>query len=118
MSFSSDVKRFSDNAQKRLDQQVRAITLDLFSSIILSSPVGNPTLWKHPAPKGYVGGRFRANWNTAAGQPDFTTTFNIDTTGAEAIARAASKIGPAGGVQYMSNALPYGIRLEYEGWSK
>jgi hypothetical protein len=67
MTFSSDVKRFSNNTKKRLDQQVRAITLDLYSSIILTSPVGNPTLWKSKPPKGYTGGRFRANWNTSAG---------------------------------------------------
>ena len=67
MTFASDVKRFSENAKKKLDEQVRGITLELFSSIILSSPVGNPTLWKSKPPKGYVGGRFRANWNTSAG---------------------------------------------------
>lgn len=97
---------------------MRAITLDLFSSIVLSSPVGNPTLWKHKAPKGYVGGRFRANWNTSIGSPDFATTPAIDPSGTAAISGAMRKMGGAGTVTYMSNALPYGVRLEYSGWSK
>lgn len=55
MTFASDVKRFSDNAKKKLDEQVRAITLELFSSVIMSTPVGNPELWER--------NRVAANYN-------------------------------------------------------
>ena len=55
MTFSSDVKRFSENAKKKLDEQVRGITLELFSSVIMSTPVGNPELWER--------NRVAANYN-------------------------------------------------------
>lgn len=118
MSFSGDVARFSEDARKRVDQQVRAITLGLFRDVIMMSPVGNPTLWKHKPPKGYVGGRFRANWNTSVGSPVLDTTTAVDPSGGMAIANAARNIGGAGSVTYMANGLPYGPRLEFSGWSK
>lgn len=34
------------------------------------SPVGNPSLWQSPAPVGYTGGTFRANWLVSIGAPD------------------------------------------------
>ena len=55
MTFASDVAKFSENAKKKLDQQVRAITLELFSSVIMSTPVGNPELWER--------NRVAANYN-------------------------------------------------------
>lgn len=69
-------------------------------------------------PKGYVGGRFRANWNTSVSAPDETTTEDIDPTGAKATANVLAKMGGAGSVTFLCNGLPYGERLEYEGWSK
>lgn len=118
MSFSGDVAKFAVNAEADIDRQVRATTLRLFSGVILSSPVGNPTLWKHKAPKGYIGGRFRANWNTSVGQPNLRTTPAIDPSGELAISGAMKGMGGAGTVTYMANGLPYGERLEFSGWSK
>jgi len=69
-------------------------------------------------PKGYVGGRFRANWNTSVTAPDETTTDAVDPSGESAIANVLAKMGGAGAVTFLTNGLPYGERLEYEGWSK
>lgn len=73
-----------------------------------------------PAGRGYVGGRFRGNWNVSIGAPDLTTTENIDPQGGRTIARgSASLAGYApGSTIYITNALPYGPRLEFESWSK
>jgi hypothetical protein len=66
-------------------------------------------------------GRFRANWVVGNGSPDKTTTEATDGSGAATIARAAAEINSIvinGQIIYVTNSLPYGPRLEYEGWSK
>ncbi len=68
------------------------------------------------AGKGYVGGRFRANWNVAAGTPDRTTTDATQRARSDAEAQKALSL-ELGGVIYMTNSLPYAKRLE-DGWSK
>lgn len=53
----------------------KKIAIDLFGRIIEKNPVGNPSLWKEsslPPPKGYVGGRSRANWAISVGVPGNT----------------------------------------------
>ncbi len=68
------------------------------------------------AGRGYVGGRFRANWNASYMVPNLTTTESTDKTrGAEEAQR--SETFPVGGIIYLSNGLPYAERLEF-GWSK
>ena len=125
MSFTADLSAFALRGTAALDKRVRAITTELFSSVIMSSPVGDRELWKrhieHPnwalQPKGYVGGRFRGNWQTTQDVPAMGVTARIDPTGAMAIAEVAERMGGAGSITYMANNLPYAQRLEYDGWS-
>jgi hypothetical protein len=66
---------------------------------------------------GYVGGRFRANWNVSYGSPDGSITKSTEK--GRVVQEAAKALTlPVGGVIYMTNGLPYAHRLEYEGWSK
>jgi hypothetical protein len=69
-----------------------------------------------PAGKGYVGGRFRANWNVSYGAPDESTIDSVDKQRGLNEAKKAMTL-PIGGVTYLTNGLPYAHRLEYEGWS-
>lgn len=120
MSFALQLQKFADKAKANTDLVVQKVTLDVARSVIEKSPVGNPDLWKGPAPAGYVGGRFRANWMFGVGKVDTTTTEDTDKNGGATLNRLAAAIGAtgAGGVTFISNSLPYGPRLEYEGWSK
>lgn len=81
----------------------RKATLQLFSSVVAMSPVDS--------------GRFKANWNVSYGTPDLSVTGSTVTARADEEAAKALTL-PIGGVMYLSNGLPYGRRLEYEGWSK
>ena len=87
------------------------------------SPVGDGDLWKTPPPKGYVGGRFRANWQIGVGAAPTGELYDPLQSSypgeKEVVASIDAKVPVrAGGrVYYLVNNLPYAQRLE-DGWSK
>lgn len=114
-TFALSLKAFVDKAKAAPAQVVRKVAIDLLTATVLRTPVGNPTLWKSKPPKGYVGGRLRANWNVSLVTPDTGTTDAIDKSGAQTIDRGSVTIGEADGVKdiWMMNSLPYAIPIEY-----
>lgn len=64
--------------------------------------------------QGYVGGRFRSNWQLTAGAPALGEIDDIESAGAT-IAKLAAAAGDLtlGEVAYIVNNLPYAIPLEY-----
>lgn len=68
----------------------------------------------------YVGGRFRGNWQVSFDVAKTGTLERIDPTGRESKSDGAALIqgftSEVGSI-WMINALPYGPRLEFEGWS-
>lgn len=135
MSFALDLKKFAEKAEANAEQVVRSVTLNVASKVVMSSPVGNPDYWlslqpytdlktkkivtQREAPAGYVGGRFRANWQFSEGGPASGEIDAVDPDGTKTIARLQEQIlrSKVGGVTYVANNLPYALRLEY-GWSK
>ena len=119
MGFSGDIRRFSVKTEVAHNKIVRAATLELFSSVIKMTPVGDPDGWKYPqlAPPGYVGGRARGNWQASIDSPVDGEIERIDKSGGETISEMVSKAPPgAGQVTYLANNLPYIEQLE-DGWS-
>jgi hypothetical protein len=113
MGFADDIAGFAAKTERKMDLAVRKIGLELFSRVILRSPVGNPDLWKKPR-AGYVGGRFRANWQVAIGSiPNGTLDLN-DASGTATISKASATLAgvSAGEVIYLINNLDYGPALE------
>ena len=117
--FANQVRRFSEKTKAKMDKAVRKITLDVFSNVILMSPVGNPSTWKNPPPPGYLGGRFRGNWQPAVGTMPGGVIEATDPSGNTVIAKVqgVTEGVEAGDVIYMVNNLPYARRLE-DGWSR
>ena len=111
-AFSIPIGQLAAKMNADLDLVVRRSTVGLFRRVVLPSPVGNPDLWKSKPPPGYVGGRFRANWNVSFGAPDFSTTTSTDKTRGEAEASKALTL-PVGGIVYIANGLPYANELEF-----
>ena len=114
-NFAAIIKRAGDRA----DDVVRKTAWQLQGSLVERSPVGNPDLWKHPAPPGYTGGRFKNNWTVGIGAPDLSTSQGPDAFGHDAMNEAAEKLlgWKAGQPIFLTNSMPYARRLEYEGWS-
>lgn len=113
--------RWIDNTAKDLteDQLLlfqKRVALEVFRRVIFKSPVGNPTLWANPnsAPPGYVGGRFRANWqiNTTLTRETIDGTGDPTAVGISALNRVRQPYGTI----WVFNNVPYAQRLE-EGWS-
>jgi hypothetical protein len=70
--------------------------------------------------KDYVGGRFRGNWQVTFNVAADGTLERIDPQGSAAKAQGAGIIQQyviGTGTIWITNNLPYGDRLEYEGWS-
>lgn len=119
MTFALDLKKFADKTDARVNALVRKIVIDVGTSVVLKSPVGDANYWKSPAPAGYVGGRFRANWQYGLGAINSATSEKTDASGASTISAIVGKVDdtPAGQIHYITNSLPYADRLE-NGWSR
>ena len=118
MSFALDLKAFADKTTTTANLVVRKIVMDVGTALVMKSPVGDPTYWKNPPPKGYVGGRFRANWQYGSNAMNLTTTEKIDKDGSSTISALVGAVdeNAVGMKHYLTNSLPYAMRLE-EGWS-
>lgn len=119
MSFELDLKKFAEKAAARADEAVAGIVTGLHVKIDARSPVGDARYWKNPPPKGYVGGRFRANWQLGVGSMPGGTIATPDPDGGSVRARiqAAIPSDAAGKIYYLVNNVPYAQRLEH-GWSR
>ena len=85
--------QIAKRANATLDEFVRAVYIELFSSTILDTRVDT--------------GRMKGNWQTTVGAPATDTIDRLDKTGAETIRDMVSKIGGVNEVTYLTNNLPY-----------
>lgn len=117
-TFVSDISALVQKKKKSMDSIVRKVVIDIGSRLVRRSPVGDGKYWLTPPPKGYVGGRFRANWFYAEGEPLRNISEAIDRSGAVSISRVKLiKPDAAGKIHFLTNNLPYARRLE-NGWSR
>lgn len=120
MSFKSDLAKFAEKTMRNNNAIVRKVVIDMGTSLVLKTPVGNPKLWKNPdgAPVGYAGGRARANWQYGTGSMPDGVIDSIDMGGNNTVNKIIGGVqaSPAASVHWISNSLPYIKRLE-DGWS-
>lgn len=99
--WSIPLDKLADKVGLELETVARKSTLDVFKAVVLASPVDT--------------GRFRANTNVSFGAPDTTVTESTNAArGLEECNKALTL--PIGGLQYITNALPYAAVLEYGGY--
>lgn len=99
-SFALDVSKWVEKAKGRADEVVRKVAFDMGKQIVDKSPVDT--------------GRFRGNWFMGVDVRPTVSTEDTDKTGEKATARMRL-LGPqifAGSVVYVTNNLPYAMRLE------
>jgi hypothetical protein len=91
MSFNDVTSRI----QQRVNQQVRAVTIGVFSSVIRMTPVDT--------------GRAKGNWQCTIGSPANGQNQIADSE----VAMIATVPNQAGSKVYLTNNLPYIQKLEY-----
>jgi hypothetical protein len=113
-SFLVDLRRLLEKTGADADKVARKVVLDIGTSLVMQSPVGDPAIWKHAAPKGYVGGQFRSNWQHGMNIAPSGTTERIEDE-AGTVARIAQRVNQASaaGMHYFANNLPYAQALEH-----
>jgi len=119
MTFVLDLQRFAEKTKARADDAVGLIVVKIAAELDQRSPVGDAKFWKHPPPKGYIGGHFRANWQLGVGVRPTTEVKGVDPTGQATQGRILAAIPEqaSGKVYWLSNNAPYAQRLE-KGWSR
>ncbi|MTI92147.1 MAG: hypothetical protein FH750_12345 [Pseudomonas stutzeri] len=100
MSFSDDVRQFAVKTAEAHDKIARTAALELFSSVIRSTPVDT--------------GRARGNWQTSVGQPTPNEIDRDDKSGAQALTEVQAKTPEGAGQEvFLTNNLPYIYSLEF-----
>lgn len=117
--FGDQLRAFANKTDKRTNALVKKLVFDISTKLVLRSPVGDPSYWISKPPPGYVGGRFRANWQYGLDHINTSTTETIDKSGQSTMSRFRTSVpaNAVGHVHYLTNSLPYGPRLE-NGWSR
>lgn len=60
---ANSIKMIARKIDKSVGEVVKLIGIKAWTSLVFKTPVGNPSLWKSKAPKGYVGGQAKFSWN-------------------------------------------------------
>ena len=98
---------------------VRRTAEKALNEVVSRSPIGDPSLWKSPAPAGYVPGTFINNWFVEIGGITARTRSTPDASGTSSL-QQVSNLEPLRSNPYVTiyihNSLPYANRLEH-GWS-
>ena len=118
-TFALDLQRFAEKAKAKADDAVGLVVVKVASALDRRSPVGDASFWATKPPKGYVGGRFRGNWQLGVDTVPAGETGRIDPSGGAAQGEIVARIPEqaSGKVYYLVNNVPYARRIE-EGHSR
>ncbi len=100
-NFRNSYKKASLNVLGLSEKTVRGVALELFSAIVLTTPVDT--------------GRLRGNWQTSIENPSYGTLNRTDKTGSAAIneIETNAKIYKLNQTMYFTNNLDYAYTIEY-----
>ena len=105
MSFLDEIEAFTNNTLANMTKVKCMSSLDLFSSIIIQTPVDEGVL--------------RNNWYANIGSGSSATTLAASSNAAEVITRVNGVLAGTDPIRdiYFTNNLPYGYVIEFDGHS-
>lgn len=101
--FGKELKKYLKNVQKTGTKEIRGVGLQALKMVMIESPVDK--------------GTFRGNWNVGIGGID--NSIDLTRRAPRALSEGKARLGSlkSGDKINISNALPYAMRLEFDGWS-
>jgi len=104
MTGSVDLTRLVEKAKGNIDQAVRQCVILASQGVVMNTPV--------------LTGALRGSWSFGVGHPE-RAEYPADKAGIATINRIAAAMQDqvAGPKFFVTTALPYARRIEYEGWS-
>lgn len=106
MTFGSDLEKFRKKTTEKIIIVKRTASFDLFSSIVISTPVDKGVL--------------RNNWFVSIGRPNLTTNPEDDATSEQQVLERMRSILQdttlAADIVFTNN-LPYAVPIEFDGHS-
>ena len=118
--FKQQIEAWAEKTKRSYEEAIKDTVVDISTKVILSTPVGNPSLWKSDAPEGYIGGTLRNNWFASIDKPNTKGPLRTPRggTGRGALAQVvAQSVDAPKNVYYLVNIMPYARVVEYEGHS-
>ncbi len=117
--FTLQLQQFADKTKQKSDDLVGLVVAKIAQRLDERSPVGDASYWKNKPPKGYVGGRFRGNWQLGVDTIPAGETGRIDPGGDATLGAIVAEIPTeaAGKRYFLVNNVPYAQPLE-DGWSR
>lgn len=114
-TFALQLKAFSDKTKGKADDLVGAVVIKIAQRLDERSPVGDAVYWRSKPPKGYIGGRFRGNWQLGVGTLPHGETGRVDPAGASTVSAIIAEIPTeaAGKVFWLANNVPYADAIEH-----
>lgn len=116
MGFADSVAANAAKMQQNVNDQITAITAELFTAIVENSPV-------NVLPEAEKRGELKNNWYTAFGQGNYNTTYSsvFDSNGSASLSQAALPLGTneflgKDSAISFTNIVPYGYIAEVLGW--
>ena len=115
MSFTLDLKEYVDKTGEDIVEIVQQTAVEVFTKIIIDTPVGQPKLWKKKPSASYKAGALRANWQTSLNNRASGRLQKKDKSGKRTINRMLATVKKYDGLGsiWLTNNLPYAARIEY-----
>lgn len=124
MSIPFDVDEIMDSLYDSVADDMRELGVDLVTALVLTSPVGDPTLWQSEPPPDYRPGHLVKNWNVTIGFESDDELPGEDPVGAQTIEDARRELAFYDGIDVenfneinIQNAVPYIVPIS-QGWSQ
>lgn len=116
-AFSGELDSFGAQIVAEGTDLLREVSLEALRGVVFGTPVGQPRLWKRKAPKGYVGGFHRAQWQLTSDEPAEGQVSRRDASEVLSDGESAASDLELGSTAWITNNGPAITRLEFDGHS-